>query len=302
MLVIVLVTILLTFFVLLNYLFYNYIADSENLSSKPQIWNKKDILYSSYDYPNEKVVHLKNYTIYVHPNNDIISNIINTSKQWYDCELLPNMWDEIEDLNKNEGVFVDIGSHVGSCSLLMLNEGIKTVAFEPISENLFLFTKSVLSNVKFSNDVELYQCGLGNSTQELSIFINKLNIGESSVEAVPLVTSSKISYENRIVKIFKLDDIWKNKYDDVNINLMKLDVNGYELYVLQGASRLLKGNKILSLYIEINCNCLSRYGVKSEDIFKLLERYGYYIKDKQHCVEDLTYNTQVMLKRFKQNV
>lgn len=299
MCVIFISVILLAIFLVINYKFYNYIIESENISLKPLIWDKKEIFYSKYNYSSTKITYTKNYTIYIHPRNDIISNIIKTSKQWFDCDLLPEMWDNIEDLNKNEGVFVDIGAHIGSCSLYMINEGIKTIAFEPVNENLYLFTKSLINNIKLVNDVEIYQCGLGNTTQELTMYINKMNIGESSIEAVPIISSSNISFENRLVKVFKLDDIWADKYDDLIINLLKLDVNGFELYVLQGAKKLLRYNKIISLYIEINCKCLSRYGVKSEDIFVLLEKYGYYIKDKQHCTEDLTYNTGVILNKYK---
>jgi hypothetical protein len=58
------------------------------------------------------------------------------------------------------------------------------------------------------------------------------------------------------------------------IDFMKIDVEGAELMVLQGAANVLAGSGIGVIQLELN-DALKKYGIRRSDVVQLLEDYGY---------------------------
>jgi hypothetical protein len=54
---------------------------------------------------------------------------------------------------------------------------------------------------------------------------------------------------------------------------LKVDVEGYELGVLEGASETLKRTRLI--YIEVDAKNYSHYGKKAEDVATLLDANGF---------------------------
>lgn len=57
------------------------------------------------------------------------------------------------------------------------------------------------------------------------------------------------------------------------VNLLKVDVEGYEKFVIEGASRVLQATTCL--YFESNREHYARYGYTSEEVFRSLRRQGF---------------------------
>jgi hypothetical protein len=72
------------------------------------------------------------------------------------------------------------------------------------------------------------------------------------------------------VEVEKLDDLIP---EDLKIDLIKIDVEGAELGVLQGAKKILKKNKPLVLF-EFGLGGADVYGTKPEEIFELFSECG----------------------------
>jgi hypothetical protein len=55
---------------------------------------------------------------------------------------------------------------------------------------------------------------------------------------------------------------------------MKIDVEGFELQVLHGASKTLRSQKLRALILEVNGLC-RRYNVTEDQIFSEVRQYGF---------------------------
>jgi len=159
---------------------------------------------------------------------------------------------------------VDIGANIGivtlTCASIVGSNGI-VISIEPHP----VTHKYLKQNVRLNNlsNVKLYQLAVGNERGKVS-FSNYI---DDSI--------NKISYNGMFqVEIMPLDDIISV---DRSIDLLKIDVEGYERCVFEGASKTLENVK--NIYFEV----LSKDDFYST-IFPILEKKGFSIyipkKDK----------------------
>jgi hypothetical protein len=88
---------------------------------------------------------------------------------------------------------------------------------------------------------------------------------------------SHVSEDNNVgykIRNLLLDDYCKKK-DIQSIDFMKMDIEGYELNALRGATSLLKNQKIKSLYLEIMPKNFKRYNLSHFDVLSYLKSFGY---------------------------
>jgi hypothetical protein len=110
-------------------------------------------------------------------------------------------------------------------------------------------------------NVEIYNCALGNQ-QGYIYFSNRFNDEVNKVS---------ISSENNLkVSIALLDDIAK-ELDSVT--LLKLDVEGYEKFVIEGARETLE--KVKCIYFEVSENNFHNFGYKTEDVLTAIQQSGF---------------------------
>ena len=76
------------------------------------------------------------------------------------------------------------------------------------------------------------------------------------------------------VFMYPLDDLLPNYLDGRQVAFVKIDVQSYELYVLQGMENILRRDRP-TLFIEISPYWMKRAGYAFVEIYNLLARYGY---------------------------
>ena len=169
-------------------------------------------------------------------------------------------WSELA--KKINGFALDIGAHTGSYSLAALasNKNLNVLSFEPHYMN---FARLILNfNANKFNANNIFMCCVGDE--------NKF---------VPFSTSSSVGYltsggsvghksgatVNSIQQValdsFLIDEVIQN------INLIKIDVEGYEANVLMGMKKIL-GHKP-TIFFE----CIEKNSAKLTQ--EILSRYGY---------------------------
>lgn len=123
---------------------------------------------------------------------------------------------------------LDIGANIGYISMFMasISENVKIEAFEPYDTHRKLFTKSVKKN-NFGNRINIHSMLLGNETTYKCMQSNPTNA--ASTEIVHSNCKEKI-------RMYKLDDIFPHT---PLFHFIKMDVEGYEPFVVQGAKMLL---------------------------------------------------------------
>lgn len=170
----------------------------------------------------------------------------------------------IENIKPNYKV-LDIGANYGYFTLLaskLAGSGGKIFAFEPDPENLMILKENLklnkCTNVKIENSAISDQIGGINFIQQ------KFNKGESAVAK---------GAEGTKVSSTTLDSYFSKKAQ--NIDVMKIDIEGYEMKALLGAKKLIARSHKLKLFIEYNPERLSYYGDTPETLLKMLKKLGF---------------------------
>ncbi len=155
----------------------------------------------------------------------------------YEWEVKKFVYDHYKDCN----VFFDIGSNIGTYAILFAKEGIKTFAFEPVKDNYDAIRVNLILN-KLEDVVTVYPVALGASRYKTTFTFDLVNTGASHKADIvtddDYVPAEEISVESEVVPLDDLmDELGLNEDDKI---FMKIDVEGMEANVLQGAKRFLR--------------------------------------------------------------
>jgi len=212
--------------------------------------------------------------------SDIVSNGIREKGYWEDCPALATLWTSLPDRSGQVGdghnkLYVDIGANIGACLLPMMArpDVKKALAFEPNPKNLFYLTSSILANPDTKAKVTLYPVGLGKETSKLPIYMENGNAG-NSVIGRPTHASSQPSAQ---VQVRKLDDILMDGSNPPYIHLMKLDAQGFEVNIIQGAKKLFESGAVNAIKFELATDWLVQQGTSSAEYFNVYMQHGYQI-------------------------
>jgi FkbM family methyltransferase len=147
----------------------------------------------------------------------------------------------ILDVGANEGEFVDELRRHGYAG--------EVISFEPRREAFARLEKHASMDARWTP----LQVALGPDRRDVSINISENGVSSSvlpmqgmHVEAAPESTYVRVEQ----VRQERLDDIVLPRLSDRDSVAMKLDVQGYEAAVLQGAPRLL--DRIAALHLELS--------------------------------------------------
>jgi len=151
----------------------------------------------------------------------------------------------IEKFLKNDSIFIDIGANFGLYTLYaskLIDEKGKIICFEPFSENF----KSLTKNVSINNlsNVQLEKIAVGEKENTITLYYDQQEKNLGMVSAKPLergVTEKVI--------VVSLDSYLKNE-SFTRIDLIKIDIEGFEYSALLGMKNILK-TFYPSLLIEI---------------------------------------------------
>ena len=152
---------------------------------------------------------------------------------------------------KNIKNCIDIGANIGDFSLEILNnKSTKVIAFEPLPK---CCDKLSLIYKEYGNRFKFFEIALSNKDG-----FSKLNYGETTSPLSSLETKiNKIPYvgdsnTNSIEVITKQLDSFINDLEFQNTDFIKIDVEGHEMGVLDGALDFIKKNHIKLIQIEFN--------------------------------------------------
>jgi FkbM family methyltransferase len=160
----------------------------------------------------------------------------------------------------NKDTFLDIGANVGAYTLLASGEKkCKSIAIEPIPST-FKYLKRNIELNKLNDKVILYSIGVSNENGTLHFTNNK----DSMNHVVQKETLSTVK-----VNVSTIDELIIEP-----VCFIKIDVEGYEKFVLSGAKRVLNDPTLNVIQIELN-SFGKQFEVNDEDINQLLHSYGF---------------------------
>lgn len=162
---------------------------------------------------------------------------------------------------KSGMTYVDVGANIGTTTLAAADavgaDG-KVIAFEPHPRTFRDLAASAALNPALANRISLIGAAVGDSTG----YARMTNLPESDV--------NHIDEAGIPVPITTLDEALAAIH---HIDLLKIDVEGYEKNVLLGAGETLE--KTSAIYFE-NCEeNFVQFGYSGDDVFDLLEASGF---------------------------
>ncbi len=152
----------------------------------------------------------------------------------------------------------DVGANKGQF-LNLITDGLQDIpfyvhAFEPSQHTYSILSENVLRH----SNVLLNNFGLGKEQGEFELFYNKAGSGLASLSKRRLDHFGIDFNHSEKVKIETLDEYCSSQ-SIPNIDLLKLDVEGHELDVLNGALRMFHSKKIQMVSFEFGgCNIDTR--------------------------------------------
>ena len=167
---------------------------------------------------------------------------------------------------------IDVGANMGETTLnfakLVGNTG-KVLSLEPDPGNFRKLSENIYQN-NFSN-IKLLNIGAGN--QHSFFNLSMADINNTGKNRVRETSESK---EN-MVEINTLESITA-KENITKVDFIKIDVEGYEMKVLQGAENIINTHKPI-LFIELDDNNLREQNDTAADLVKFLEERNYSVKN-----------------------
>lgn len=164
---------------------------------------------------------------------------------------------------------LDVGGNIGLYAVvggLSLPKDGRLYSFEPIKENQVYLRRNLALN-HLEQRVSLVEAAVGDKNGELKIYLAKTNGGTHSASRQN--ANSEGQFE--IVKQLSLDSfIQDEQLSDVDI--LKIDVEGFDGHVLRGSEKLLADQKP-TLFIEYLPGLLKNCGFKPEEFIKIISRH-----------------------------
>jgi FkbM family methyltransferase len=175
---------------------------------------------------------------------------------------------EFEDMSfllhflRPEDLFVDVGANIGSYTILASGHiGCKTFAFEPIP-----FTyKRLLNNLyinQLQEKVNSFNQGIGSERKKVAFTID--------MDTMNSVELNGINGRTMDIQIESLNHVLKYE----NPSLIKVDVEGYEMEVINGASEILSNQHLKAVILELN-NAGEKYGFSVNEVHEKMLKYGF---------------------------
>lgn len=170
------------------------------------------------------------------------------------------------------GAAVDVGAHVGLWSWRMAHDFEVVHSFEPVPEHIQCLKENcseyVLQHNEYRENQEsviiLWPTALGNKVK--TVGIENRTTGSSG--------------DSNIIDGF---DYNMKPLDDLGLymcDFMKIDCEGYELFVIQGAVETLKRCKpVLIVEQKPETGMEERYGIGTTEAISLLEKIGYKVRE-----------------------
>ena len=225
------------------------------------LWQK----YLLRKFKRMQVINLSNnLKIKISRENGYIDEQIFLSREW-SHGLINTLLENV----RSDSIVLDVGANIGYMTLHLSQKCLDghVYSFEPV-RSLYEQLQTNVEINNFENNCTLLNIALGNVDEAGTVLKNTKNMGMSSI-----VRSEKVSSENENIIIKKLDSIDLNVE---NIDLIKVDVEGFEYEFLKGAEKTIK-NHMPILVIEYSPALLS--SDEQHDLVEFLYKMGYKIYD-----------------------
>jgi len=159
----------------------------------------------------------------------------------------------------------DVGAHHGEFAERLLRDFSTAAvhAFEPVPDSFQLLQARFCKHKR----VFAHELAMGKQTERLPIHLKAGSTGCSFVDSTGAVGRTTVD-------VTSVDD-FAESHSISRIDLLKIDTEGFELEVLQGASKLLATGSVAFVYVETELHSTDYHFVPFSELAEFLGHFGY---------------------------
>ena len=175
---------------------------------------------------------------------------------------------------KKKITLVDVGANLGGyTNLILQNTKVKEIhIFEPSKKCFGYLKKKFTQNKIYINNKAL------SNTNKMNTFYESEVLSQSSLHKVKNKFNSNLGNTDVYkIECVTLDRYFYGRKKNFVIDLLKIDAEGEDLMVLEGASKLLKNKNIRLIKIELLNSFNQKNNSNINEIMFFLNKYNYYI-------------------------
>jgi FkbM family methyltransferase len=162
-----------------------------------------------------------------------------------------------------DDTFVDVGANVGSYTVLASGEaGARSISIEPVPETFQHLLDNIFVN-RLHDRVIAHNCAIGSAKGTVRFTVDSDTKNHVVVKTAPEIGGAGIAVRT-------LDEILSGE----SPRMLKIDVEGFEAHVIQGASGVLAGESLWAIVMEL-AGCGTRYGCDDETLHRTMVDYGF---------------------------
>ena len=162
-----------------------------------------------------------------------------------------------------DDLFVDIGANVGAYTVLASAvKKARSYCFEPVPSTYWKLMDNIRIN-DLNNRVTALNIGISDKEDTLSF-----TIGENCTNHV--IAAGESAMDIVKVKVLPLDIVLA----DESPSILKIDVEGFETSVINGADNILRNKSLHSVIMELDGHG-ERYGFSDDTLFDKMQSYGF---------------------------
>lgn len=154
---------------------------------------------------------------------------------------------------------VDVGSHIGLWGFYLAKKFSRVECFEPVELHRQCFVKNVEADT-----VILHPFALGDWNTKVSLHTGPASSGDTYVQK-----GGEHKAEMRTLDSFGLTEV----------DFLKIDVEGYELFVIRGGEKTIRTCKPC-IVVEQKPGHGAKFGIGDKDALPLLESWGYKVRQE----------------------
>lgn len=189
----------------------------------------------------------------------------------YKDKLPKNFLDNLSKIDASSTV-IDVGANKGLVSLIMSKYAKKVIAFEPNKEAL----EVLLRRANRNKNIDVHAAAAGTEDRHIKLFMHKdtgtsskdYTEGSSLHETKPNVSSEKFD----LVKEIDFSN-FINQIDE-HIEIIKIDIEGYEIELINHLVDNCNFSKIGKIYVETHENKWPELELKTRNMIKKVQASG----------------------------
>lgn len=180
------------------------------------------------------------------------------------------IWDLIISVTHEPSIIIDVGANIGYFSLMAASLGHKVISIEPMTRNAYKLHSSIIKN-HFENDIVLYQNAVA-SYGNLQVTLKETHHTNQGNGHMSLSNLKEGIYGIDYVNTITIDDVLK-EYNKVL--LMKIDVEGLESAVLDGAKHIITTGCVKFIVMEFSPETRTNQLCNARHMIDTMISHGY---------------------------